>query len=110
MSDDFREANEAAFRSEGYLQMAQLMIDDQWEALADTQLDHDRRVRAFLTMTMILSMLPEERWGPTAEIIQMRLNGLPPITMINTIHVLADSMSTMLALGFSPPPGFGGAV
>lgn len=99
---------EEAYQSQDYLDMVGLMIDDQWRVLADTSVEHDRRVRAFLMLSMAMSMTPESYYVPAASRLQERLQQLPPIDIVNTIHVLADAMGKMLALGFGPPPGFGG--
>jgi hypothetical protein len=85
------------------------MIEDLWETISNTQLEHDRRTRAFVMLTMVLSMTPDDNYPRVQEMLQQKLYALGPVDMINTIHVLADSMSTVLAMGFNPPPGtFGG--
>lgn len=99
-----------ALNSDLFLEIIGKMIDDQFEVLADTQRDHDRRVRAFLLMTMAASIVPnDETCRELTTRIQQRIQGLPPVDMINVIHVCADSMTTMMAMGMNPPPGtFGG--
>jgi hypothetical protein len=102
-------SNEELMGSAPFIEMVDLMIDDLWEVISNTQLEHNKRTRAFVMLTMVLSMTPEENYPRVQEQLQQRLYSLSPVDMINTIHVLADSMSTVLAMGFTPPPGtFGG--
>lgn len=93
-----------------FVELVGKMVEDQFAVLSNTQLEHDRRVRAFLMITMAVSMIPDEAaMRDLSAHIQGLISSLPPLDMINVIHVCADSMSTMMAMGMSPPPGtFGG--
>lgn len=93
-----------------FVELVGKMVQDQFEVLSNIQLEHDRRVRAFLMITMAVSMIPEEAaMRDLSTHIQQLISSLPPLDMVNTIHVCADAMSTMLSMGMAPPPGtFGG--
>jgi hypothetical protein len=102
-------SNEELMGSAPFIELVDHMIEDLWEVISNTQLEHVKRTRAFVMLTMVLSMTPDDNYPRVQEMLQQKLYALGPVDMINTIHVLADSMSTVLAMGFNPPPGtFGG--
>jgi hypothetical protein len=102
-------SNEELMGSAPFIELVDHMIEDLWEVISNTQLEHVKRTRAFVMLTMVLSMTPDDNYPRVQEMLQQKLYALGPVDMINTIHVLADSMSTVLAMGFTPPPGtFGG--
>jgi hypothetical protein len=87
------------------------IVDDQWVVILDTSLPHDRRCRAFIVMmigvaTMAgdsLDKMPPER---VQEMFRERAEGVGPLEIVNTLHVMADAMAMVIALDLTGLDGF----